>query len=43
MLEMARGLGVLLKQGWHPLRTILICSWDAEEQDELGSAAWAEK
>ena len=43
LLEMARGLGVLLNQGWRPLRTILICSWDAEEQDELGSTAWAEK
>ncbi len=43
LLEMAHGLGVLLKQGWRPLRTILICSWDAEEQDELGSTAWAEK
>ena len=29
--EVIRGLGVLLKKGWTPLRTILIASWDAEE------------
>jgi hypothetical protein len=26
-----RGLGVLIKQGWRPLRTIMFASWDAEE------------
>ncbi|KAG8744905.1 hypothetical protein FRC10_009275 [Ceratobasidium sp. 414] len=25
------GLGVLLKKGWRPLRTIVVASWDAEE------------
>lgn len=29
--EVIRGLGVLLKSGWKPLRSILIASWDAEE------------
>ena len=29
--EVIRGLGVLLKSGWKPLRTIVIASWDAEE------------
>ncbi|THH13793.1 hypothetical protein EW146_g6464 [Bondarzewia mesenterica] len=29
--EVVRGLGVLLKAGWTPLRTIVIASWDAEE------------
>jgi N-acetylated-alpha-linked acidic dipeptidase len=29
--EVVRGLGVLLKQGWKPLRTIILASWDAEE------------
>ncbi|KAJ7228374.1 hypothetical protein GGX14DRAFT_692427 [Mycena pura] len=29
--EVIRGLGALIKKGWKPLRTILICSWDAEE------------
>ncbi|KAJ6628907.1 hypothetical protein B0H10DRAFT_1940270 [Mycena sp. CBHHK59/15] len=30
--EVVRGLGALMKNGWKPLRTILICSWDAEEE-----------
>ena len=29
--EIIRGFGVLLKQGWKPLRTIVFASWDAEE------------
>ena len=29
--EVVRGLGALLKEGWKPLRTIVIASWDAEE------------
>jgi N-acetylated-alpha-linked acidic dipeptidase len=43
LLEMARGLGELYKHGWRPQRTIMICSWDAEEQGELGSTAWAQQ
>jgi N-acetylated-alpha-linked acidic dipeptidase len=43
LVEMARGLGFLMKGGWHPRRSIWICSWDAEEPDELGSTAWADK
>jgi N-acetylated-alpha-linked acidic dipeptidase len=29
--EVIRGLGSLLQEGWKPLRTIVIASWDAEE------------
>jgi N-acetylated-alpha-linked acidic dipeptidase len=43
MLEMARGLGALLSQGWHPRRSIWLCSWDGEEFGEFGSVPWAEK
>jgi N-acetylated-alpha-linked acidic dipeptidase len=43
LLEMARGLGELLTHGWRPQRTIMLCSWDAEEEDEFGSMAWTEK
>jgi len=43
MLETARGLGALLRSGWRPQRTIILCSWDGEEQDELGSTHWAEE
>ena len=42
-LEMARGLGALMRNGWRPQRTIVLCSWDAEEQSEFGSTHWAEK
>ena len=31
ILEVIRGLGILLKKGWRPLRTIVLASWDAEE------------
>lgn len=30
-IEVVKGLGVLLKNGWRPLRNIVIASWDAEE------------
>jgi N-acetylated-alpha-linked acidic dipeptidase len=42
MLEAVHGLGALLKQGWKPKRTMLICSWDAEEEGLIGSTEWAE-
>src|ERR1044071_8236292 len=43
MLEVARGFGELLKQGWKPRRTIILCSWDAEEYGLIGSTEWAEE
>lgn len=43
MLEVGRGLGALLKQGWKPRRTIVLCSWDAEEYGLIGSTEWAEE
>jgi len=42
MLEAARGFGQLLKSGWQPRRTIVMCSWDGEEYGLLGSTEWAE-
>ncbi len=42
LLEEARGLGELLKQGWKPKRTIIYCVWDGEEPGLLGSTEWAE-
>jgi N-acetylated-alpha-linked acidic dipeptidase len=41
-LEEARGLGELLKQGWHPKRTVIYCFWDGEEPALLGSTEWVE-
>jgi N-acetylated-alpha-linked acidic dipeptidase len=43
MLETVHGLGELLKQGWKPERTIVIGSWDAEEEGLMGSTEWAEQ
>ncbi|MEK6280943.1 MAG: M28 family metallopeptidase [Acidobacteriota bacterium] len=43
MLEAARGFGSLLKKGWKPRRTILMCSWDGEEYGLLGSTEWVEE
>lgn len=42
VLEEARALGQLIKQGWKPKRTIVYCAWDAEEQGLIGSTEWAE-
>jgi N-acetylated-alpha-linked acidic dipeptidase len=42
LLEEARGLGELWKQGWRPKRTIIYCAWDGEEEGLLGSTEWAE-
>jgi N-acetylated-alpha-linked acidic dipeptidase len=42
MLESVHGLGELLKTGWKPKRTIVICSWDAEEEGLIGSTEWGE-
>jgi N-acetylated-alpha-linked acidic dipeptidase len=42
LLEEARGLGSLLKQGWKPRRTIIYAAWDGEEPMLLGSTEWVE-
>jgi N-acetylated-alpha-linked acidic dipeptidase len=42
MLEEARMLGVLHRQGWTPARTIIYCAWDGEEPGLLGSVEWVE-
>jgi len=42
LLEEARSLGLLLKQGWKPRRTIIYTAWDGEEPMLLGSTEWVE-
>ena len=42
MLEEARALGELRKQGWSPRRTIVYLAWDGEEPALLGSTEWVE-
>jgi N-acetylated-alpha-linked acidic dipeptidase len=43
VIEEARAMGELLKQGWKPKRTIIFCAWDGEEPGLLGSTEWAEE
>src|SRR5262245_896845 len=43
MIELGRGLGQLLRSGWKPRRSIVLCSWDAEEEGLIGSTEWAEE
>jgi N-acetylated-alpha-linked acidic dipeptidase len=43
LMETARSLATLQKQGWKPRRTIKFALWDGEEFGLLGSTEWAEK
>lgn len=42
MIAEAGGIGELAKTGWRPKRTIVYCSWDAEEEGLMGSTEWVE-
>jgi N-acetylated-alpha-linked acidic dipeptidase len=42
VLEEARALGELARQGWRPRRTIIYAAWDGEEPGLLGSTEWVE-
>jgi N-acetylated-alpha-linked acidic dipeptidase len=42
MLEEARALGKLYREGWRPKRTIVYASWEGEEQGTIGSTEWTE-
>jgi N-acetylated-alpha-linked acidic dipeptidase len=42
VLEEARALGELAKQGWRPKRTVIYAAWDGEEEGLLGSTEWVE-
>nr|XP_053627350.1 glutamate carboxypeptidase 2-like [Cherax quadricarinatus] len=44
MLETARVLGQLISStGWRPRRTLVFCSWGAEEYGLIGSTEWVEE
>lgn len=43
LLETARALAELRKQGWQPKRTIVLALWDGEEFGLLGSTEYVEK
>ncbi|XP_039248299.2 putative N-acetylated-alpha-linked acidic dipeptidase [Styela clava] len=44
MLEVARVMGEMVKSGkWRPRRSIVFCSWAAEEYGLIGSIEWVEQ
>ena len=43
MIELSKAFSALLETGWKPKRTIVLCSWDAEEYGLLGSTEWVEE
>lgn len=43
MVELSKAFGALLRTGWQPRRTIVLCSWDAEEYGLVGSTEWVEE
>jgi N-acetylated-alpha-linked acidic dipeptidase len=43
LMETARTLSVLRRQGWRPKRTIVFALWDGEEFGLMGSTEWTEK
>ena len=43
LMELARTLGQLSRDGWRPKRSILFASWDAEEFTLTSSTEWGEQ
>ncbi|XP_042017315.1 probable glutamate carboxypeptidase AMP1 isoform X2 [Salvia splendens] len=43
LLDIARRFSLLMRSGWSPRRTIILCSWDAEEFGMIGSTEWVEQ
>ncbi|XVE75809.1 hypothetical protein DITRI_Ditri12bG0122000 [Diplodiscus trichospermus] len=43
LLDIARRYALLAHKGWNPRRTIMFCSWDAEEFGMIGSTEWVEQ
>lgn len=41
-LEEAKSIGIMVKNGWRPKRTLVYCAWDGEEPGLLGSTEWVE-
>ena len=42
LMEEARVIGMLAKEGKGPKRTVIYCAWDAEEPGLIGSTEWVE-
>uniref|UniRef100_A0A8C5QH91 glutamate carboxypeptidase II n=1 Tax=Leptobrachium leishanense TaxID=445787 RepID=A0A8C5QH91_9ANUR len=43
MMELSRAMSRMLERGWRPRRSILFCSWGAEEYGLIGSTEWIEE
>ena len=44
MLEMSRAIAKIVHEGkWRPRRTLMFCSWGAEESAIIGSTEWVEQ
>ena len=43
LMEEAKAIGTLVKEGWQPKRTLIYCAWDAEEPGLIGSTEWVEE
>ncbi|KAK4581879.1 hypothetical protein RGQ29_025154 [Quercus rubra] len=43
LLDIARRYALMMRLGWQPRRTIILCSWDAEEFGMIGSTEWVEQ
>ncbi|KAK9078575.1 hypothetical protein SSX86_002632 [Deinandra increscens subsp. villosa] len=43
LIDIARRFSLMMRMGWSPRRTILLCSWDAEEFGMMGSTEWVEQ
>ena len=43
LIELARAFGELRRGGWHPRRSVLFASWDAEELALISSTEWGEQ
>lgn len=42
-MELARAIGIMVKEGHRPRRTLVMTSWDAEEWHLTGSTEWGEQ
>jgi len=42
LMEEAKAIGALVKNGYQPKRTLVYCAWDGEEPGLLGSTEWVE-
>ncbi|XP_065067793.1 putative N-acetylated-alpha-linked acidic dipeptidase [Rhopilema esculentum] len=43
LVETSRVIGNIKSAGWRPRRTLVVCSWDAEEYGLMGSKEWVEE